>query len=281
MDISQHVRFELRFHKRETEFPTFVCNAKHKHHHRASPSSGLFYPVSGCIANGNCPTYTTRETLYLKHSDGRVYTAVTYCFFYQTNPAIGCGYCCFPRAKCLGYHDIDLERVTVLYHHMPKLNIYTPSYVYFHAHGKGQGVWKRYMDCELVSRPDLVEVGPDDDDIQTKSAQSSLCPKPPKRHAAVTSGTSKAQHIVVYVARGSHASYPEYGLYPRIFGLANDVCQHFHTSQVDQYIPFDASDPDWMKLRKNEESVQVITETSITPMKRFLLPLWSLLPKKQ
>jgi len=276
MDTSQHVRFELRFHKRETEFPTFVCNRRHRHHKHIPPeaknqlavSSRIFYPKDQCIANGNCPVYISNETLYMKQSDKRVYTAVTYTFFYQRNLAIGCGYCCFPHCKCLGYHDTDVERVTVLYHHMPKMNIYTPTHVYFHAHGKGQGQWKLYRDCELVSRPDLVEIEP-----ETTTTDEFHVRNP----------NNKVQHIVVYVARGSHAAYPEYGMYPRIFGLANDVCQHFHVAQVDQYIPFDPKDPDWVEIDRDLSTVSLIPEQSMTPLWRFFLPIWTLFvsPKRK
>lgn len=61
-----------------------------------------------------------------------------------------------------------------------------PLKVYFNAHSRGQGTLLDYNACE-------------------KSPDGQL---------------------VVYIARGSHASYPKPGTYWRIMGVANDVCRN-------------------------------------------------------
>lgn len=141
-------KIELRFHPCETEFPF----------------------------HGNC-TITEEDFMY----DNVLYNKLEYHFEYDENMAIGCGWCICPRASCLGYHHGDRERIIMLQNKTSR----AIDYVYFNAHGRGQGVWKDYDECEVN----------------------------------LTDGS-----LIVYVARGSHAFYPHAGVYFRIFGLANDYC---------------------------------------------------------
>lgn len=84
-------------------------------------------------------------------------------------------------------------------------------------------------------------------------------------------------NLVVYVARGSHASYPHSGTYFRAFGLANDMCSSKGLSQildVDHLIPsYDYTSPNGIRLYKDLRPAPL--PTSITPLQRFLLPFSS------
>lgn len=64
-------------------------------------------------------------------------------FEYEENGAIGFGWCCFPKSSCLGYHEGDIESIFILYDHNSN-----PRHIYFKAHGRGQGMWVPYHECE-------------------------------------------------------------------------------------------------------------------------------------
>lgn len=75
------------------------------------PLNLIFHPKETCF-----PTHcfrTRAEKVYLP-VDKTYYSAETYQFVYEENPAIGlCGM--FPRSACLGYHFKDIERITYFY----------------------------------------------------------------------------------------------------------------------------------------------------------------------
>jgi hypothetical protein len=139
--------------------------------------SETYYPngLEVMETSGHCEvaesflTYNFIEYIYLEYE-----------FVYEANSAIGCGYCCFPTSECLGYHEGDREHVIML---LDK-GTFQVKHVFFKAHGKGQGVWLPWEECEKTYDGKLK----------------------------------------VYVARGSHACYPHPQTYIRIFGLANDLC---------------------------------------------------------
>lgn len=129
---------------------------------------------------------------------GNQYLFTEYSFEYQANSAIGCCWCCCPTSECLGYHEGDVEKIILLDDDTGKTH-----YVYFKAHGRGEGMWMDYDDCEKNDNNDLI----------------------------------------VYVARGSHAFYPHPEVYWRIFGFANDLCsnrgQEYKINPIKEHnIPF-------------------------------------------
>jgi len=121
------------------------------------------------------PLYYTCDRVMYK---GETWLAVTYSLFYELNP----GYTfCFGACN-MGWHEADVERVVVLFDEKKR----EPGWVYFGAHGKGQGVWRAWEECVR-----------EDEDGKTLS---------------------------VFVSPSSHACYPEARRYWRVFGFANDVC---------------------------------------------------------
>ena len=120
---------------------------------------------------------------------GKLYYSMTYYMYYKENYAIGLNGI-FPTMESLGYHEVDLELVKVLF----KLDLNTGivknaidlvSYVYFSAHSQ-EGMWVPFDECEK------------DDN-----------------------------HLVVYSAYGSHANKPKSGTYMRILGFANDYTSYY------------------------------------------------------
>jgi hypothetical protein len=154
--------------------------------------------------------------------------------FWQRNPGykiLGC----IP----VGSHDADVEKLVVLVDPDSK----QPKWVYFGAHGKGEGVWKRWNDCEFEA------------------------------------GT---QALKVYVAPTSNAFYPHAGRYMRVFGFANDVCidspMHYWRPSVKDFT--DASMQSWTsthyQVRPGINSPMNTPDpvtSSITPYQRFFLAI--------
>lgn len=83
--------------------------------------------------------------------------------------------------------------------------------------------------------------------------------------------------LVVYIARNSHACYAHAGVYPRVFGLANDVCSKRGISQLiqeHQLIPsYDFVFPNGIRLYKGLEPKP--PAKSNTALARFILPFHS------
>jgi Vacuolar protein sorting-associated protein 62 len=71
------------------------------------------------------------------HDQGNVYLSTSpdgifqYTFYYPSNPAIGIFGQCFPTNKLFGYHEHDIERLT----------LYQGGYIHMSAHGHTQGTW--------------------------------------------------------------------------------------------------------------------------------------------
>ena len=70
-------------------------------------------------------------------------------------------------------------------------------------------------------------------------------------------------HLVVYVARASHANYPKSGIWWRIFGVANDIC----SDRGKMVIPELELDKELSYNPENEEKCY-------TFRKRLLLPFY-------
>ncbi len=152
----------IQFHHAETTFPNRIdC-----------PSE-----LNVCDMRVTC-------TLHVGHivHDHLPYDKYEYAFQYSENGAIGCLSCCCPRASCLGYHEHDREKLILL----TSPNTHQIQHVYFKAHGRGQGLWLPWSECEKT--PD--------------------------------------GHLIAYVAKGSHAFYPRPERYWRVFGFANDICSN-------------------------------------------------------
>lgn len=109
-----------------------------------------------------------------------------------------------------------------------------PVKVYFNAHSRGQGTLVDYEECE----------------------------KTPEGH------------IVVYVAKGSHASYPKPGKYWRIMGTANDVC-----NRLGRQLPIYIATPLITKMISKtgitlDPIVVQVPSRSASPWERFWLPFY-------
>lgn len=82
-------------------------------------------------------------------------------------------------------------------------------------------------------------------------------------------------HLVVYVARNSHACYPHSGVYVRVFGMANDVCSGRGLHQVftdEDLVPsYDHTFDNGIRLCKALRPAPPLQ--SMTALGRFLLPL--------
>ena len=129
-----------------------------------------------------------------------------------------------------GYHKHDVEAVIVLCNKDTK----EPVYVYFKAHGTGQGAWKDWDQCE-------------------KNEDGAL---------------------VVYVAWGSHATYSNPGAICRIFGFANDCTSHkgrriLITSKT--CVP--APQVQLSSGIKISDTIYPVPKFSITEGQRFFLPI--------
>lgn len=197
---------ELRFHTKETTFPTDLETSLNR--------SNVCYTFDG-------------HTQY----QGKEYKYTNYRWYYTVNDGIGCCYIA-PKSVAMGYHQNDLEGVSVLFDESDK-----PAHVYFHAHSTGHGMWRTWEQCEK----------------------------------------SDKGHLVVYVARNSHASYPAAKLYGRAFGFANDTTSK--RGKMTVYDTFISADFKYA-LGGNEEVVKQaptieLPQKSIVPFQRWFLPLTS------
>ena len=207
------ISFELRFHPNETHFPSPVL-----------PS-----PVLAPLIPFSSPFYVYKGTT--THL-GKTYTYHMYRWYYTENPGIGCCFCCSTTPSC-GYHVHDFEGVTVLFDDTNN----TPSLVYFHAHGGGQGMWKTWDECEKTE------------------------------HGVYG-------RLIVYVARYSHASYPFAGTVWRIMGFGNDhtsktgksIAYENPVEWKNEVIPLSDG------TIKNVTLKKALPSKSITPSLRFWLP---------
>lgn len=141
---------------------------------------------------------------------GQEWFSITFSLFFLNNP----GYSIF--GYTVGEHAVDVECITVLF----DLGCIEPSWVYFRAHGKGQGVWREWKDCE--------------------------------RNTMRCDGEER-EVLNVYVSPMSHGMYPEGRNYPRLFGLANDVCD----GDGELWIPGEACRCDARKQSWSESHYQV------------------------
>lgn len=75
---------------------------------------------------------------------------IQYTLYYPNNPAIGIFGQCFPKSTWFGYHEHDIERITV----------YASGYVHLSAHGHTQGTWTSLsnLDVDPLSKSYIVYV---------------------------------------------------------------------------------------------------------------------------
>ncbi len=181
--------------------------------------------------NNNCTYVASNDNYYYK---GIKYYCECYYFLYTDNDAIGC---CnlFPSNKSLGYHKYDCEKVIVLFDYNKYItNIYEPKYVYFAQHSSRQGQWKKWEDCDthnLLDKPTLY----------------------------------------IYVARGSHASYPKPKTTFRIFCFGNDTCSYNEKYAVlinNYYYAMDLVKPIRMS-----SIVNYVPEKEMSLLQKFIIPL--------
>ncbi|QIG60025.1 hypothetical protein [Dishui Lake large algae virus 1] len=119
---------ELRLHPFEGSFPSAI------------PGTRSFTEAPCYVVRG---IFSYKNTRYIAHS---------YKFYFADNLAIGFGWCCFPKADCLGYHANDVEGIVVLYDYDNK----KPRWVYYDAHSRGQGEWVAWDKCEKTRDGALV-----------------------------------------------------------------------------------------------------------------------------
>jgi hypothetical protein len=174
--------------------------------------------------------YTIQRVTY----NGKMWISITYSLFFRVNP----GY----KVACwrAGYHPVDVERVVVLFDQFSG----GPQHVFFGAHGRGQGVWQRYTDCDM--------------------------------HLL---GDNQVPVLKVYVARESNAIYPNKKTYIRVFGFANDSCK----GDGELWIPgtkdrCNASKQSWTSTHSqiapginSPSNITVPWTSSITNKQRFFL----------
>lgn len=186
---------------------------------------GIALPSEPC----GRPLYYTRDKAAFRGAD---YLAVTFSLFFADNPGYRvCG------CVTAGRHSGDVERVVVLFDEADS----EPCWVYYGAHGAGQGVWRQWADCEKTA----------------------------------------AGHLVVHVAPQSHGMYPEKGRYLRVFGFANDVCDDDGEAWIpDEACRCDARRQTWStshyKVCRGVDSpayVRMPTDRSIEPWERFFIAL--------
>lgn len=127
---------------------------------------------------GLSPTEKTDRPIYYHWKEffykGQVWDALFLVLFYECNP----GYKVF--GKIAGFHEADVEKLVVLYSKETK----QPTWIYFGAHGRGQGTWMEYKNCNFT-----------------------------------TDGELRA-----FVSPTSHGFYPQLKRYWRVCFAANDVC---------------------------------------------------------
>lgn len=105
----QMVKITLQFDSRETEFPV---------------------PVKLDDADQySCNAYLSTDKDW----------NIQYTLYYLTNQAIGVFGQCFPMSTWFGYHEHDIERITV----------YSSGYIHLSAHGHTQGTWTSLSNLEV------------------------------------------------------------------------------------------------------------------------------------
>jgi len=164
-------------------YPVEICFAKDQ---RVYPSCVSHFLQTAITETSSTPVY-----YHYKHVlwGGRPFIALYYVLFYVKNS----GYC-----WNLGMHPADVERFVILF----SKNSLEPEFVFFGAHGNGQGTWQAFSECE-------------------KNASGALR---------------------VFVSPTSHAFYPKAKTYWRAFGLLNDVTSDNGTNWQPSLANFQKSD---------------------------------------
>jgi hypothetical protein len=154
--------------------------------------------INSCVSDflGLSPTEKTNEPIYYHWKEleykGQTWDALYYVLFYAYNPGYKFLW------KTLGFHEADVERLIVLYSKDTK----EPTWVYFGAHGRGQGIWLEYNKCKFTE-----------------------------------DGTLK-----VFVSPTSHAFYPQVKRYWRLCFVANDVCDEQGEQWIPSPTDFEQSE---------------------------------------
>lgn len=77
-------------------------------------------------------------------SDG-IYDVATISFYYKDNIAIGIGWEARPTDHNLGYHENDVEFVSIYYQNGKPVKVFMSE----HSVGAGEGAWRNYNECEF------------------------------------------------------------------------------------------------------------------------------------
>jgi hypothetical protein len=193
--------------------------------------NNLLNPLQKIDTTSNCSYVAHTNNYYYK---GVKYYSECYYFLYTDNDAIGC-FNLFPYNKSLGYHKYDCEKVIILFDYNKYINnIYEPIYVYFAQHSSKQGQWKKWEDCNK------------DNSLEKKT-------------------------LYIYVARGSHASYPKPKTTFRIFCFGNDTCSYNEKYSVlvnNYYNAMDLTTPIRMS-----SLVNYVPEKEMNLLQKFIIPL--------
>jgi hypothetical protein len=188
--------------------------------------------INSTPVNNNTCCYIGYNNNY--YYSGNRYYSECYYFLYTDNDAIGCCHL-FPSNKYLGYHKYDCEKIIILYDYDKYLNnIFEAKHVYFAEHSSKQGQWKKWEECNydyVFDKPTLN----------------------------------------IYVALGSHASYPKPKTTFRIFCFGNDNCSYndkYSFLVNNYYEALDIQSP----IRMNK-IVKQVPEKEMTLLQKFFIPL--------
>lgn len=111
-----------------------------------------FHPYEKCVLS--LISKEEIQNAYITHSkclkDNILYDIITISFYYKENLAIGCGWCLFPKSAKLGYHQNDIEYITL---YMLENEV---IFVYFSAHSSKQGIYVSWKDCEKTNNNELI-----------------------------------------------------------------------------------------------------------------------------
>jgi hypothetical protein len=230
VDVAAESTMDERVKHLAREFPVAFCFSCKQEVVNSRVSDFMGRPETETCGR---PLYYTINRVLFR---GEVWLEMCYSLFFVENPGYRVGGCCV-----LGAHRADVERVVVLFDN----STLEPKWVYFGAHGKGQGVWREWIQCEKINIEDCGGLA-----------------------------------LKVYVSPQSHGIYPNEGTYLRVFGCANDEC----SGDGEIWVPCadmrnDARKQSWSDVLQIESGINAPahmgqpSESSIGCWERFWLAL--------
>lgn len=186
-----------------TEIPTYFSRQDRGGAERTSFENGFEFCPRGWLTDGSadevcqeCATEVLRHNRALQFSPNPQYCTISVQeiggqtftdLIYQTFFAMNGSISFLPG---VGTHVVDIEVVGIRFKGTDVTTSSRPFRYYFAQHAGFS--WYEPKDCEHISLEDA--------------------------------RGSESDHLVVYLARESHEAYPRSGVWQRIFGFANDLC---------------------------------------------------------